>query len=687
MKKPLIGIIASLACLSSTVAMPSPTVNGNTIQWPDDGWYQVQTTDGAITLCNGGESCTVDDGTYLVINHTSGVRYTNIIVGELESPSGITVSGQVISWPDDGWYQVQSTDGATTYCNGGSSCPVEPGNYLVINHTSGRRYTPIVVSGAPAQSMITVSGTVISWPDEGWYQVQSANGSTTYCNGGTSCEVAPGTYLVINHTTGERFNNIVVEGGDSGGDPGDGSLDITGIDFGGELSFSSLQRVDLDPLIDAAGLWRATNFVVSGDGSSVRANILDDSSRLRGVILIDTATGTAGWLATDIADGTGLLFDVDNQPIAAYGEGCSTVSYTPEFNDSVLNLNAVLPTGRCVQPRADIDVSANGNTIVFYSIAQGSVDDDRALHSYRLDTASLTTAPEFTLTIDDGGYTNLSLPPRANFAFGAEYTLSEDGNHYFSKRWWEGTNPDGGTHRQVGAVLWDTDSQHWQTRGQAADRRGCIPTQKVTCDPPYHYAMSSDGQTQYFSVPTDDILVTLSYPVFKSQLFVTEAGSTLPSLIPGTGTVRSLRTNNNGDLLLLRAGEDGDRIDQGYALFQKSTNTLFSLNRALQGCALKDEAGNPVDAADCEYSKIPFSITNNPDTFTTDGKHLLIRSISRFTADFEQSVDHFLIDLTNSTAYTLPDEFFGSLSGTSADTSVMIGTTGFPDYDVLIGKR
>ncbi|MEE9321523.1 MAG: hypothetical protein V3U76_13840 [Granulosicoccus sp.] len=51
----------------------------------------------------------------------------------------------------------------------------------------------------------SVSGQTISWPDDGWYQVQSATTYESLCEGGTSCEVAPGTYHVINLTTGQRY--------------------------------------------------------------------------------------------------------------------------------------------------------------------------------------------------------------------------------------------------------------------------------------------------------------------------------------------------------------------------------------------------------------------------------------------------------------------------------------------------
>ena len=154
----------------------SPTVTGSTISWPDDGWYQVQTSDGAVTLCSGGSSCDVSPGSYLVINHTTGERFSDITVSDVTSPapSSVTVAGSTISWPDDGWYQVQTEDGLRSVCEGATTCVVDPGRYVVINHTTGERFTGIEVVGDSgpdeqvAVAAVTVSGNVISWPDDGW---------------------------------------------------------------------------------------------------------------------------------------------------------------------------------------------------------------------------------------------------------------------------------------------------------------------------------------------------------------------------------------------------------------------------------------------------------------------------------------------------------------------------------------
>jgi hypothetical protein len=206
-KKLLLGVALVFV---GNVASATPTVDDTTISWPDDGWYQVQDAATYSEVCAGGRSCSVDPGAYVVINHSTGERFRGIVVGEVESSSSVVVSSNSISWPDDGWYQVQD---ATTYaevCAGGRSCSVDSGTYVVINHSTGERFRGITVGEIQGGSSVVVSGNTISWPDDGWYQVQDEATHTEVCGGGRSCSVESGIYVVINHSTGERFNDVVV---------------------------------------------------------------------------------------------------------------------------------------------------------------------------------------------------------------------------------------------------------------------------------------------------------------------------------------------------------------------------------------------------------------------------------------------------------------------------------------------
>jgi hypothetical protein len=72
----------------------------------------------------------------------------------------------------------------------------------------------IVESTAETSPRPIVSNGVISWADDGWYQVQDANSYTNVCEGGSTCSVQPGQYIVINLTTGMRWEDVQV-GGDA----------------------------------------------------------------------------------------------------------------------------------------------------------------------------------------------------------------------------------------------------------------------------------------------------------------------------------------------------------------------------------------------------------------------------------------------------------------------------------------
>ena len=210
-----------LAPIAMGQALAAPSVDGNEISWPDDGWYQVQNASTYVSVCEGGRSCTVEAGTYVVINHSTGERFSNIVVGSSESP--LTITGNVISWPDDGWYQVQDANTFNTICEGVRSCAVSDGTYIVINHSTGMRYDSVVVADGgettpPTEpptttpTQVTVDGSRISWPDDGWYQVQNADTFNEVCQGGLFCDVEDGTYNVINLSTGMRFDGIQVGG-------------------------------------------------------------------------------------------------------------------------------------------------------------------------------------------------------------------------------------------------------------------------------------------------------------------------------------------------------------------------------------------------------------------------------------------------------------------------------------------
>ena len=288
------NIAAAVVILTASTAHASPVVNGLEISWPDDGWYQVQTADGLTNICQGMRSCLVEPGQYVVINHTTGERFTDIVVEDNSNSSvaktdaitTVTVDGNTILWPDDGWYQVQSADTFESRCQGEESCTVADGRYIVINHTTGERFTDIVVpadsaaeSAADSPVSLTVKGNIISWPDDGWYQVQSTDTYESICEGGNSCEVEAGTYVVINHTTGERFVQRVTGGADVADSASQGAL--------------ALDTVSNDILYEIAGFQLEQN---ASFAPNIAEGIIDSSA---GVVSLDAGKFTVEYRGTN----------------------------------------------------------------------------------------------------------------------------------------------------------------------------------------------------------------------------------------------------------------------------------------------------------------------------------------------------------------------------------------------------
>ncbi|MGQ7845590.1 hypothetical protein ACUNV4_13990 [Granulosicoccus sp. 3-233] len=201
-----------------------PVVNNNTISWPRDGWYQVKSEDSGRVLCEGVDACSFPDGSYLVsrLYHGGGTTWRVELGGDPEPVSAPTVVANTISWPDDGWYQVENRVTGEIVCQGGRSCTVPDGIYWTIRFHDGGSSAWRLIVGSPAEltldqsgfaDSLSVSGQLISWTIGGWYQVQDAHTFEQICNGTDSCTVpGAGRYIVINHSLGLRLELEVGEG-------------------------------------------------------------------------------------------------------------------------------------------------------------------------------------------------------------------------------------------------------------------------------------------------------------------------------------------------------------------------------------------------------------------------------------------------------------------------------------------
>jgi len=94
--------------------------------------------------------------------------------------AGPTVNGNVISWTEEGWHQVQVQSTYESICGGGTQCTVPNGVYTVINHGTGERFMDIPVTGllndststtVPAPVLITGQTQSLGFGDDGDYQL------------------------------------------------------------------------------------------------------------------------------------------------------------------------------------------------------------------------------------------------------------------------------------------------------------------------------------------------------------------------------------------------------------------------------------------------------------------------------------------------------------------------------------
>lgn len=72
---------------------------------------------------------------------------------------------------------------------------------------------------------------------------------------------------------------------------------------------------------------------------------------------------------------------------------------------------------------------------------------------------------------------------------------------------------------------------------------------------------------------------------------------------------------------------------------------------------------------------------------SADGFSLIIRSGSRFSEEYGQVSAGFVLDVDTGSMYSLTDNYSSDPDLISADASVFLGTSDYPAYDLLIGKR
>lgn len=231
---------------------------------------------------------------------------------------------------------------------------------------------PLVLYGS-AFATPGVTGNTISWPDDGWYQVQSASDYASVCEGGTSCEVADGLYIVINHNTGERFENITVPEGPVR-EPPPAPVNARFVrysDSTGELFWNREPRAEFTE-VERQGVIIATTQAIS----------FVDRTRLPGVNYTYnlTAISSDGQRSptTTVSDGPGTLSPLNMENIDAVLAGINQLAN----NNAPVRLNPVIAIFRSAGVEAvqglaagEQTVDANNNALTVVTCAEGGSYD------------------------------------------------------------------------------------------------------------------------------------------------------------------------------------------------------------------------------------------------------------------------------------------------------------------------
>lgn len=165
-----------------------------------------------------------DRGVLIVTNEISNTTSTyQVAFNTSMSDAPIIGEGTILVNSTD-YFQVQTSDTYEAICEGTNVglCQTGPGVFNVINLTTGERFESLTVPGGSVGGGTTddpvVNDNIISWGGNGYFQVQSVDDFSTLCEGSdiNQCAVPEGTYHVINHLSGQRYEFISV-GGDNGG--------------------------------------------------------------------------------------------------------------------------------------------------------------------------------------------------------------------------------------------------------------------------------------------------------------------------------------------------------------------------------------------------------------------------------------------------------------------------------------
>lgn len=252
---------------------------------------------------------------------------------------------------------------------------------------------------------VSVVGNTIKWPSNGWYEVQHADTFNTVSEGGQSASVDPGRYNVINHTTGERFEGLVV--GSSNDNPGGIDpvpLPVIMSSLAELMSQNNVEVELADPELTDADQQTNTDEIDAGGDELYRYEEFDGELFVDGVSYTDIDQNQIGdcYLMTALASLARTSPEVIQNMITDNKDGTYTVHFGGGLGDVRVDDDFVVDQAGNVR-YAGVGSSATPELWVAvvekaYAQASGGYDDIEGGHSYKA-INELTGHNDFT--VDD----------------------------------------------------------------------------------------------------------------------------------------------------------------------------------------------------------------------------------------------------------------------------------------------
>lgn len=449
------------------------------------------------------------------------------------------------------------------------------------------------------------------------------------------------------------------------------------VTFRGQLPLGDEISVDISQMLAEENYGNPLLEGVARDGSNLlvkaESNYTDSTgNRKHGYLRIDTTTGNASWLHTNINPSTGILFDENNMAILVASVNCLDLTLIDHTNDSPINFNNLIPTDRCL---ARFVLSRNGNVVVYQTVnreplVDGMLNYEDKIFAYHLNSASLSQYPDTSIVIE-GDTVTPDIPMFSNRSYPL---LSNDGIHVFARQWW-GLNADVNTGlNRIGIVVWNTLANTWTTRALAHGDKTWCRNGLDRCTQPFNYAVSADGRVLYAQIPNGEIVDSNKYGYYDgSTVSRSQKDSINDKEINGLVNVLSLNSSHDGQLLSFYANELSNDLTEGLNLYNNSTEELIPIEPAISSCS------NEVNEFDCDANAI--NGTRNT-YFSEDSSHLFITA-----PVFPTHSAEYTLDLLSGSLYLLPSKFSAFQGMVSEDASVFVTQSTESENIFYIAKR